>query len=43
MAGPGPNSEHGHPVMNYAQPCAQPDGPVCAFNLASIGAARRLA
>ncbi len=26
-----------------AQPCAQPDGPVCGFNLASVGAARRLA
>jgi hypothetical protein len=26
-----------------AQPCAQPDGPVRGFNLASVGAARRLA
>jgi hypothetical protein len=26
-----------------AQPCAQPDGPVRGFSLASIGAARRLA
>jgi len=25
-----------------AQPCGQPDAPVHAFNLASVGAARRL-
>jgi len=26
-----------------AQPCAQPDGPAHAFNLADVGTARRLA
>jgi len=30
-------------MENDAQPCAQPDGPVHAFNLANVGAARRLA
>ena len=29
--------------MDDAQPSAQPDGPVCVFNLATVGAARRLA
>jgi hypothetical protein len=30
-------------IENDAQPCAQPDGPACGVNLASVGAARRLA
>lgn len=30
-------------MQNDAQPCAQPDGPVRVFNLAGVGAARRLA
>jgi len=33
----------GHAVKNDAQPCAQPDGPARGFNLAGLGAARRLA
>ncbi len=30
-------------IDDDAQPGAQPDAPVCGFNMASIGAARRLA
>jgi hypothetical protein len=43
MANCRPNSNVGYAAETDAQPCAQPDGPVCGSNLAHIGAARRLA
>jgi hypothetical protein len=35
--------DHVHAIEIDALPGAQPDGPVRGFNLASVGAARRLA
>ena len=37
------NSDLGYDLQTDAQACAQPDGPAYGFNLASVGAARRLA
>ena len=43
MIGVSDNRRFRYAAKIDAQPGAQPDGPVCGFDLASVGAARRLA